>query len=420
VNANGEIANEVKSQPAYNTIDEGGSNDRNVDLLIIENRLSELKALCGQIHKGWWSYEWCFEQAITQFHIEYDSVKNQVQVESVMNLGTFKSRSVFLDLDQLPPNEFAEDTPEVARVLDIHDGGGTCAETGNPRKTYVHLQCCSEKITQQRKGMLHREGRQIASEVAAVLDVNEDPDHVCTYNVTVCTPLLCGALDDSDPLESNDATTADTTAISETTTPEAGWKSAPSKENESIRDILDRTLSKLCLQTNPGGWWTYEICHKQGIRQFHAVTGMRRDNAGAKFTTTVVESEHILGKYDATTAETVPDKEEWMLVVNATSGGKTWGEGNGAYYEVEYTGGDICDHSDVTDAAIVAGSTSAGGGVERASTVRFFCGQAYDVAVNEDSTCHYVVQVKVPALCKHPLFRAPVVKKQVMKCLPVD
>ena len=101
-----------------------------------------------------------------------------------------------------------------------------------------------------------------------------------------------------------------------------------------------------------------------------------------------------------------------------TSGGNVWGEGSGAYYEIEYTGGDVCDHTDVTDSAIVAGSAiGTSGGVERSSSVRFYCGEMYDVAVHEDSTCHYIVQVKVPALCQHRLFRAPSAKKQVIKCL---
>lgn len=414
----GEIASDALSKPLYETIEEA-LRKQAVNLLVVEKRLSELKAICGQIHKGWWSYEWCFEQSITQFHIEYDAVKNQVQVEGVTDLGTFKSRSVQFDLMDLPPNEWSEDTPEIARVVDIHEGGGICEETGNSRKTHVHLQCCSEKVIQRRKGMLHREGHQIASADAAVLDVHEDPDLVCTYTVTVCTPLLCGAIDDDD-----DVAGAGTTSISRmaATAVETFFEPASSKENESIREILDRTLSKLCLQTNTGGWWTYEFCHKQGIRQFHEATVTRRNSAGAKVTSKVIESEHVLGNYDAAFDKAIADLEDWELVVNVTSvsGGKTWGEGNGAYYEVEYTGGDVCDHSDVTDAAIVAGSTGSGDGVERASAVEFYCGQAYDVSVNEDSTCHYVVQVKVPALCIHPLFRAPVAKKQVMKCLPVD
>jgi Glucosidase II beta subunit-like protein len=162
----------------------------------------------------------------------------------------------------------------------------------------------------------------------------------------------------------------------------------------------------------------YEICYFQGIRQFHEIAGVRRTAGGQTMTSRVVETEHSLGKYNGELAEAVPDEEEWKLVVNATSGGKSFGDGNGAYYQAEYTGGDVCDHSDVTDSAVVAGSTGSRG-LQRSSTARFYCGQRYDVQVSEDHTCHYIVEVKVPELCRHPLFRAPVSKKQVMKCLPV-
>lgn len=416
--ADGEVANEENTHhPAHKSdVDEGlkDAKEQKADaLFVIESRLAELKSICGQMHKGWWSYEWCFEQTISQFHIEYDQVQNLIEVDSVTDLGKFKSRSVFLGPENMTPNEWAEDTPEIARVLDIHDGGAICQETGHSRKTNVHIQCCAEKIAKTGKGMLHREGHQIASTVAVLHDVFEDPANVCTYNVTVCTPLLCGSLDDDND---NDSTAISSLTMAST---ESGLEpSSVIKENESIREILDRVLSNLCVQSNVGGWWTYEFCHKLVIRQYHEVAGVQRNSAGTKLASKVVEAEHILGKYDAAIADAISDQEEWKLVVNVTTGGSTWGEGNGAYYEVEYTGGDVCDHSDVTDSAIVAGTASAGGGVERASTVRFFCGQAYDVSVNEDSTCHYVVHIKVPPLCKHPLFRAPIVKKQVMKCLP--
>mmetsp|Transcript_29883 Transcript_29883/g.43509 ORF Transcript_29883/g.43509 Transcript_29883/m.43509 type:complete len:81 (-) Transcript_29883:265-507(-) len=58
-------------------------------------------------------------------------------------------------------------------------------------------------------------------------------------------------------------------------------------------------------------------------------------------------------------------------------------------------------------------------GVERATTVRFSCGKNYEILnVNEDSTCHYIFDVSVPDLCGHPLFKEPVIKTQVVKCLP--
>jgi hypothetical protein len=92
--------------------------------------------------------------------------------------------------------------------------------------------------------------------------------------------------------------------------------------------------------------------------------------------------------------------------------------GNGAYFFEEYTKGDVCDHEDVTDSAVKAGSFGEGG-IERATTVCYSCGTSLDMAVKEDSTCHYIVDISVPTLCDHPLFKAPISKRQVVKCLPV-
>jgi hypothetical protein len=167
----------------------------------------------------------------------------------------------------------------------------------------------------------------------------------------------------------------------------------------------------------------YEICPGALVRQFHETTLMDRVSGASS---TAVDTEHILGKYNAEDHESYPNESEWQHVVNATvlAGGaipslpSAYG-GNGAYYYQEYTGGDVCDHTDVTEAAIKAGAVGEGG-VERASTVRYSCGTRMSLKVKEDSTCHYLVEVTIPALCDHPLFRPPVSKRQILKCLPAE
>ena len=133
-----------------------------------------------------------------------------------------------------------------------------------------------------------------------------------------------------------------------------------------------------------------------------------------------VETEYILGRYDAQVHEdSLEDQHEWEYIVNATDndGISTSQSGNGAYFYQEFTGGDVCEDPDVTDSAIKAG-TVRNGGIERASTVRYSCGPALKVTVSEDSTCHYIVEIAVPLLCEHPLFKSPASTQQVIKCLP--
>lgn len=247
---------------------------------------------------------------------------------------------------------------------------------------------------------MKKDGKQFKSNAIAMMDLVEDLDKVCHYNVTMCTPLLCD--------------TEEKFLLTGERTTQPPFTPEP-KEDESVREILDRTLGTTCLQSSTGGWWTYELCHGHDIIQFHETTATTKTTAGAVITSKHMESEHNLGGCVVDVFNTVPADEEWRLVANVTV--NTKGGGNGAYLEAEYTDGDVCDHADVTDSAIVAGAAS-DGGVSRSSTIRYFCGERYELTVNEDSTCHYIVQIKVPGLCKHPLFKAPVEKKQVVKCLP--
>jgi hypothetical protein len=176
--------------------------------------------------------------------------------------------------------------------------------------------------------------------------------------------------------------------------------------------------------------WVYELCHGLHLRQFHdqmvvdKLTGIGKSQ---------VETQYILGKYHAADHESYPAESEWKHVVNATNGMQGGGlqltkrrrrskgayGGNGAYYHQEYTAGDACDDPDVTEATILAGQVQEGA-VERSSTVRYSCGPVLAMTVKEDSTCHYIADVSIPALCGHPLFKAPVSKQQVVKCLPAS
>ena len=161
------------------------------------------------------------------------------------------------------------------------------------------------------------------------------------------------------------------------------------------------------------------------MRQFHKTEKLDPKSGSSK----VPEAIHMLGYYSKEDLEGFPNEDEPKYVTNPSGDSdqqvgvkKIAGikDDVGAYFVQEYTHGDVCDHSDVTDAAIKAGNVGEGG-IERATTVRYFCGEKFEMlGVNEDSTCHYVVDIALPDLCEHKLFRAPIAKKQVIKCLPVD
>ncbi|KAL7542157.1 hypothetical protein ACHAXR_011564 [Thalassiosira sp. AJA248-18] len=212
------------------------------------------------------------------------------------------------------------------------------------------------------------------------------------------------------------------------------------KFDQSVREILDNTLGKRsCLLKNLG-WWTYEFCHTKQIRQYHANNLVDANTGFAKQT---IETEHFLGIYEnsGNSIKDYPNEEEHLHVINATGSaadvgidhrrGAARGQkagnsknekqpgGNGAVYLQEYAHGDVCDHADVAE-SVIKGGNVVHGSVERSSTVRFSCGKRWElIDIKEDSTCHYILDVTVPELCHHALFKAPVTKTQVVKCLPV-
>ena len=390
--------------------------------LDIKKILDPLNGLCAQTHKGWWSYEWCYMDGITQFHVEINKMTSAVQVQDITSLGDFDSRRVILPQQQsskgentyVDPNFLAQGRVEVARVQDTYLHGSLCPETSKERESVVNLMCCSKTTLQRKKGLVHRENIHVNTDLMAIYDVEESKTSLCSYNVTVCTPLLC-----EDHHKENSAEKGN--SIKESATGEKlkdpkSKPGAPPRENESVMEILLRTLDGFCLQTSTGGWWTYEICHKKSIRQYHEVVGSRKNKNGAIYTSREIEADHNLGNYRANVFNAIVPEDEWKFVVNATD---KKGGAKKPYFELEYIGGDKCDHSDVTDAAIVAGGGSGSEGIFRASSVRYQCGDTYEVSVSEDTTCHYIVWVDLPDLCYHPFFKMPVSKKQVFKCLHV-
>jgi hypothetical protein len=187
--------------------------------------------------------------------------------------------------------------------------------------------------------------------------------------------------------------------------------------------------------------WTYEFCHGKKVRQYHASNVIDTKTGAQKLQ---IDTEHLLGKYanSGNDVKDYPNEEEHLHVLNVTGisadldigrrnkrgalnignnanhDGKGPG-GNGAVYIQEYMHGDVCDHEDVAE-SVIKGGNVLHGSVERSTTVRFSCGKSLElVDIKEDSTCHYVIDVAVPALCYHPLFMAPVTRTQVVKCLPV-
>ncbi|KAK9814659.1 hypothetical protein WJX72_009344 [[Myrmecia] bisecta] len=130
-------------------------------------------------------------------------------------------------------------------------------------------------------------------------------------------------------------------------------------------------------------WWTYEYCYKKHVRQFH------KDKD-------VVESEYSLGTFDA-------DQSDANTVQVLDASGVT----EVKYVSNMYTNGEPCDIT----------------GQHRETEVRYLCsedGQDQIASIKEPATCHYLLTLHTPRLCKHPQFHLPEPPLAHIVCIPYD
>jgi hypothetical protein len=446
----------------------------------IHKRLTKLTGLCAQLHpSSWWSYEWCHQHTVKQFHVKISKSGNgkikKFELEDITNLGSYSGRRIEVAMETKGDDagsdkghtiDLAQGRKEIGRVVDTFVGGDNCPDTGNPRVTEATFRCCSDRYIARNKGGVLKNGNQVDTDIVSVFQATEADDLVCHYNITLCTPLLCDDYDDGEGTGGSASKSKDKKSDQSSALDKLIENSVDSSFNKnkhlnleldpaeaekmSVVEILERTFGKsgnFCIRSQTGGWWSYEFCPGDYVRQYHEeevslmdqVIGIQRRG------TTPGVTEHYLGRFIPEDHKGVTKENEWERIVNATttlggskskpppfkklgnndkkniksqSGPSTSAGGNGAYYFQEYTKGDVCDHEDVTDSAVKAGEFGEGG-IERAITVRYSCNSDLTISVKEDSSCHYIVDITVPSLCHHPLFRAPISKRQVVKCLPV-
>jgi len=122
------------------------------------------------------------------------------------------------------------------------------------------------------------------------------------------------------------------------------------------------------------GWWTYELCYQQKLRQLHL-----EDEK--------VVQEFILGAYDA---EATADYNQNLSDVSILKDPRSK-DASQRYHAHQYTNGTVCDLTNQP----------------RETEVRFVCSEprAMISSITELSTCKYALTVQCPTLCKHPLFQ---------------
>lgn len=471
----------LESQQGASKVSSSIPDDVRIDEKVLVESLNNLEGICAQLHMGWWSYEWCYNDKVTQFHVQVQanqikdvvSVKDlmpEFVVQSISTIGTFTKRKIIVETtlqeqvskeggeidyydndndDDDSGNEAQKDQDTITLetekdvektqldyttdvlVIESYENGDYCEEAGANRVAEVHLRCCSNEdiissfrqagVTIHNPEMFSKPFESIDAPRAVLLDVIETS--VCNYTMSVCTNVLCDSWVDNTMKEMQEEDDASA----------ASNRVATFENDVSIRYILEKTLANSCLKRNEG-WWTYSFCFKSSIYQYHESVDLDLEQG---VMTAKIEASNVLGKYDPVSSEGFPKEEEVHHVIfpkgriqgevrngidldSATSSSTTQSlVTDSAFYQQEYKHGDICEGEDVIDSAIKGGEVGEGG-IQRSTTVRFFCGNSKElVRINEDHTCHYVVDITLPELCSHKYFAIPQIEKHAMKCVPL-
>jgi hypothetical protein len=97
--------------------------------------LRSLKDLCLQYQVDWWSYQWCSENAIEQFHLERGR-KGKVIKDPLWSLGNYD----FTEYDREERDDGkSNDEADLVRVRQYFSKGQICHENNHQRSSEVHL-----------------------------------------------------------------------------------------------------------------------------------------------------------------------------------------------------------------------------------------------------------------------------------------
>lgn len=303
-----------------------------------------------------------------------------------------------------------------------------------PAPLKVHLQCCdnvaSPRSTQQASpphdplepvgAAQHPSQGQLAAMAAAVARSMQVPvsyiagvlePSLCTYQIVVCAQHMCPLLQpkkeaetDEEEEEEREGREGDVQLSAQEV--EARARRAERRRERRLQDYLVltmETLNKTCMARQEE-WWTYELCFRSGLRQYHISMELVRQPDGSMHQHGVLAAEFSLG------AAPIAFYGNGSALQAVITGGRA---GRGAERQLlpasmpsavlmrnvntppralsfEYTGGTPCDIVDNT---------------YRAATVEIQCGAADGIIdIVEDRTCHYLVRAQSSVLCGHPDF----------------
>lgn len=117
----------------------------------VERRLDLMKGVCVLRRGKYFTYEWCWERRIQQFHLEYKGTRSKEpsgKATPLSRFGHFHSREVSVQHYSLPVTQFLIETTatdQVARVKEIYTDGDECSGPEGHKRTVVNFHCCPPK-----------------------------------------------------------------------------------------------------------------------------------------------------------------------------------------------------------------------------------------------------------------------------------
>ncbi|EPS70385.1 hypothetical protein M569_04374, partial [Genlisea aurea] len=151
-------------------------------------------------------------------------------------------------------------------------------------------------------------------------------------------------------------------------------------------DELLEVLKDLCF-IRQEGWWSYEFCFQNHLRQIHLEEGK-------------VVQEFVLGKYDAEATEAhnrnLSDVST-LKDLRSKDASQRW------YHSHIFNNGTLCDLTNEP----------------RETEVRFVCNEARAMisSITELATCKYALTFQCPTLCKHQSFKEERPVSQTIHCI---
>ena len=212
------------------------------------------------------------------------------------------------------------------------------------------------------------------------------------------------------------------------------------QRNQIVKNaaLLLKPLNDVCFR-KVEGWWTYEVCKNQKVRQYHTENQPDPNNKD-QFLQIEVNS-YILGKYDSTISNDPPDdlqqknpnkKKKDGTTTTTTTGAtaaaaelvrenirkkkKPTASSSSSSHPLTY-------NIDITNTRPISLVQTFKWGTPcdlthepRETTIEFSCGSSskyntYIDDIQEIATCKYHVKIKTPLLCKHDDFKDPIVEK---------